>query len=678
MPETTTTDYPHMLAPLDLGFTTLKNRVLMGSMHTGLEEAPNGFERMGEFYAARARGGAGLIVTGGIAPDEAGGATPHMSKMISDQDVEDHRIITEAVHEADGTILMQILHSGRYAFHPGAVSASAVKAPISPVTPIELDDEGIENTIQSFVNSSVLAKKAGYDGVEIMGSEGYLINQFIVTHTNKRTDEWGGSYENRIRFPLEIVRRTRAAVGTDFIIMFRLSMIDLVKDGSTWEEVVQLAKALEEAGVTIINTGVGWHEARVPTIAHMVPRAGWTWVTGRLMGEVNIPIITSNRINTPETAEEVLARGDADMVSLARPFLADAEFVNKAAEGRADEINACIGCNQACLDFIFQGRICSCLVNPLACNETEIVIESAVTAKKLAVVGGGPAGLSYAVTAAERGHDVTVYESADRIGGQFNMARIIPGKSDYEETIRYFEARLAGLGIEVKLGTRATVDELAAAGYDEVILATGVTPRAVELEGIDHPKVLSYIDVLEGGAEVGKSVAVIGAGGIGFDVSEFLVANGHGDDAEAFFAEWGVDTKAETRGGLLPDGPAPAKPARDVYLLQRKAGKAGAGLGKTTGWVHRAALKMSGVKAVSGVTYRKIDDEGLHILVGDEPQVLAVDNIVVCAGQEPQRELQAGLEAKGVTVHLIGGADVAAELDARRAIEQGTRLAAAV
>ncbi len=678
MPETTATDYPHMLAPLDLGFTTLKNRVLMGSMHTGLEEAPNGFERMGEFYAARARGGAGLIVTGGIAPDEAGGATPHMSKMISDKDVEDHRIITEAVHEADGTILMQILHSGRYAFHPGAVSASAVKAPISPVTPIELDDEGIENTIQSFVTSSVLAKKAGYDGVEIMGSEGYLINQFIVTHTNKRTDEWGGSYENRIRFPLEIVRRTREAVGTDFIIMFRLSMIDLVKDGSTWEEVVQLAKALEEAGVTIINTGVGWHEARVPTIAHMVPRAGWTWVTGRLMGEVNIPIITSNRINTPETAEEVLARGDADMVSLARPFLADAEFVNKAAEGRADEINACIGCNQACLDFIFQGRICSCLVNPLACNETEIVIESAAKAKKLAVVGGGPAGLSYAVTAAERGHDVTVYESADRIGGQFNMARIIPGKSDYEETIRYFEARLAGLEIEVKLGTRATVDDLAAAGYDEIILATGVTPRAVELEGIDHPKVLSYIDVLEGGAEVGKSVAVIGAGGIGFDVSEFLVANGHGDDAEAFFAEWGVDTKAETRGGLLPDGPAPAKPARDVYLLQRKAGKAGAGLGKTTGWVHRAALKMSGVKAVSGVTYRKIDDDGLHILVGDEPQVLAVDNIVVCAGQEPQRELQAGLEAQGVTVRLIGGADVAAELDARRAIEQGTRLAAAV
>ncbi len=678
MPETNTTDYPHMLAPLDLGFTTLKNRVLMGSMHTGLEEAPNGFKRMGEFYAARARGGAGLIVTGGIAPDEAGGATPHMSKMISDQDVEDHKIITEAVHEADGKILMQILHSGRYAFHPGAVSASAVKAPISPVTPIELDEEGIEKTIQSFVTSSVLAQKAGYDGVEIMGSEGYLINQFIVTHTNKRTDDWGGAYENRIRFPLEIVRRTREAVGTDFIIMFRLSMIDLVKDGSTWEEVVQLAKALEEAGVTIINTGVGWHEARVPTIAHMVPRAGWTWVTGRLMGEVNIPVITSNRINTPETAEEVLARGDADMVSLARPFLADAEFVNKAAEGRADEINACIGCNQACLDFIFQGRICSCLVNPLACNETEIVIERAANSKKLAVVGGGPAGLSYAVTAAERGHEVTVYEAAERIGGQFNMARIIPGKSDYEETIRYFEARLSGLGIEVKLGTRATVDDLAAAGYDEVILATGVTPRAVDLEGIDHPKVLSYIDVLEGGAEVGKSVAVIGAGGIGFDVSEFLVANGHGDDAEAFFAEWGVDTKAETRGGLLPDGPAPAKPARDVYLLQRKAGKAGAGLGKTTGWVHRAALKMSGVKAVSGVTYRKIDDQGLHILVGDEAQVLAVDNIVVCAGQEPQRELQAGLEDAGVTVHLIGGADVAAELDARRAIEQGTRLAAAV
>ena len=668
--------FPHLLAPLDLGFTTLKNRVLMGSMHTGLEEAPDGFKRMARFYADRARGGAGLIVTGGIAPDDAGGSMPQMRKMQTEEDVADHRLITEAVHEADGKIIMQILHTGRYAFHPGAVSASAIKAPISPVTPHELTAEGIEQTIQSFVDCAVLAQKAGYDGVEVMGSEGYLINQFIAKHTNKRTDEWGGAYENRIRLALDILRRTRDAVGTDFIIMFRLSMLDLVEDGSTLEEVIQLAKAAEAAGTTIINSGVGWHEARVPTIAHMVPRAGWTWTTARIMGEVNIPIITSNRINTPEVAEDVLARGDADMVSLARPFLADADFVNKAAEGRSGEINACIGCNQACLDFIFSGQICSCLVNPLACHETEIVIEPAAKVKSIAVVGGGPAGLSYAETAALRGHKVTLFESAQRLGGQFNLARIIPGKSDYEENIRYYENRMAVLGVDVRLGERASVEGLAGGGFDEVILATGVTPRPVEIDGIDHAKVLSYLDVLQGGAEVGKRVAVIGAGGIGFDVAEYLVSN-HDEDPAAFFAQWGVDTKAETAGGLLPGGPAPEAPAREVYLLQRKAGKAGAGLGKTTGWIHRAELKLKNVKTVSAVTYQRIDDDGLHILVGEEAQVLDVDNIVICAGQEPLRELQDGLEAKGMTVHLIGGADVAAELDARRAIDQGIRLAAA-
>ncbi len=665
--------YPHLLAPLDLGFTSLKNRVLMGSMHTGLEETPGGYPRMARFFGLRARGGAGLIVTGGIAPNLAGSIVPGGNILNEEGQVADHRLIADAVHAEDGKIIMQILHVGRYAHHDGAVAPSEIRAPINANTPRAMTGDEIEQTFVDFADCAALAQAAGYDGVEIMGSEGYLLNQFVVSRTNKRDDEWGGTFENRIRFPLEVVRRVRERVGLNFIIMFRLSLIDLVDDGSTWDEVVALAKEIEAAGVTLINTGIGWHEARVPTIAHMVPRAGWTWVTKRLMGEVGIPLVTSNRINTPEVGEQVLAEGHADMVSMARPFLADADFVNKAAQGRGDEINTCIGCNQACLDFIFQRRICSCLVNPQACHETEIEVAPAVAPKRLAVVGAGPAGCAYAIAAAERGHRVTLFEASKRIGGQFNMALKVPGKADYAETLRYFERQLALHQVELRLGQRATAADLTGGDFDEVVIATGVTPRQPDLPGIDHEKVLSYVDVLDGGRPVGRRVAIIGAGGIGFDMAEFLTQDGDPEIPE-FMAEWGVDQDYAERGGLLA-APVPAAPAREITLLQRKAGKPGASLGKTTGWIHRSALQQKNVTMIPGVSYHGIDDAGLHFSAGEERHVLDVDTIVVCAGQEPLRDLYDAVEAAGIKAHLIGGADVAAELDARRAIEQGFKLA---
>ncbi|MBV6475376.1 MAG: 2,4-dienoyl-CoA reductase [Rhodocyclaceae bacterium] len=669
--------YPHLLAPLDLGFTTLRNRTLMGSMHTGLEESPDGFEKMAAFFAERAKGGAGLIVTGGFAPNLAGRGSPKASQLSFPWQVGKHRIVTDAVHAAGGKICLQILHTGRYAYHPLAVSASKLKSPISPFAPRALTGWGVRKTIADYARCAKLAQKAGYDGVEIMGSEGYLINQFIAPKTNHRTDEWGGSFENRIRFAVEIVRRTREKVGPNFIIVFRLSMLDLVEDGSTWEEVVQLAKAIEAAGATIINTGIGWHEARIPTIATMVPRAAFTWVTRRMKGEVKIPLVTTNRINAPDVAEEVLARGDADMVSMARPFLADAEFVNKAAAGRADEINTCIACNQACLDHIFERKTCSCLVNPRACNETELKILPAATKKKVAVVGAGPAGLAFATTAAERGHDVTLFEAAPEIGGQFNLAKRIPGKEEFGETLRYFRRRLDATGVKVKVSHRATAAELAAGGFDHIALATGILPRTPEIPGIDHPKVARYIDVIEGRREAGRKVAIVGAGGIGFDVAELLSHGGaETNNIEHFRNEWGIDSTYAVRGGLKK--PADEPPPRQIWLLQRKTSKVGDGLAKTTGWIRRTLLKRRNVKMLAGVSYEKIDDAGLHVRLGDESKVLDVDTIVLCAGQEPRRELLAGLLQAGVAVSLIGGADVAAELDAKRAIDQGTRAAAAL
>ena len=672
-----TTSYPHLLAPLDLGFTTLRNRTLMGSMHTGLEEEPNGFQRMAAFFAERAKGGAGLIVTGGFAPNLAGRGAPKASQLSFPWQVGKHRIVTDAVHAAGGKICLQILHTGRYAYHPLAVSASRLKSPISPFAPRALTGWGVRKTIADYAKCAKLAQKAGYDGVEIMGSEGYLINQFIAPKTNHRTDEWGGPFENRIRFAVEIVRRTREKVGPNFIIIFRLSMLDLVEDGSTWEEVVQLAKAIEAAGATIINTGIGWHEARIPTIATMVPRAAFTWVTRRMKGEVKIPLVTTNRINAPDVAEEVLARGDADMVSMARPFLADAEFVNKAAAGRADEINTCIACNQACLDHIFQRQTCSCLVNPRACHETQLVIGPAAAKKKIAVVGAGPAGLAFATTAAERGHDVTLYEASDAIGGQFNLAKRIPGKEEFGETLRYFRRRLDVTGVKLKVSHHATAAELAAGGYDHVALATGVTPRSPGIPGSDHPKVARYIDIIEGRREAGRKVAIIGAGGIGFDVAELLSHGGdQPNDIDHFRNEWGIDATYAVRGGLKK--PADEPPPRQIWLLQRKTSKVGDGLAKTTGWIRRTLLKRRNVKMLAGVSYEKIDDAGLHIRLGDESKVLDVDTIVMCAGQEPRRELLEDLQKAGVAVSLIGGADVAAELDAKRAIDQGTRAAAAL
>jgi len=668
--------YPNLLEPLDLGFTTLRNRVLMGSMHTGLEEAKGGFERQAAFFAERAKGGVGLIVTGGIAPNEAGRTGPYATMLDTPEKTADHRIVTDAVHQAGGKILMQVLHAGRYAFHDKSVAPSPVQSPITPFAPHELTDDEVVQTIEDYANCTVLAQKSGYDGVEVMGSEGYLINEFIVTRTNKRTDRWGGTYENRMRFPVEIVRRTRERVGPDFIIMYRLSMIDLVEGGSSWDEVVQLAKEIEKAGATILNSGIGWHEARVPTIAQSVPRGAWTWVTARLKGQVSIPIIASNRINNPGDAEAIIAGGQSDMVSMARPFLADADFVNKAAEDRADEINTCIACNQACLDHIFNGQTCSCLVNPRACFETELTYGPTEAPKKIAVVGSGPAGCSCAITAAERGHDVTLFEAADAIGGQLNYARQVPGKQEFDETIRYFTRQLNLKGVTVHMGKRVSVEDLQVGNFDEVILATGVTPRELEIDGANHAKVLNYIDVLGDKKPAGKTVAIIGAGGIGFDVAEFLTHSGEGREQslDDFLAQWGVDQAPATGGGLTEM--ARPQPARQVFLLQRKTSKIGQGLGKTTGWIHRAALKMNGVAMMAGVTYRKIDDDGLHITVADKDQVLDVDNIVICAGQEPRRDLQAGLEAAGLKVSIIGGADVAAELDAKRAIKQGIEVAA--
>ena len=668
--------YPHLLEPITVGSTTLRNRVLMGSMHVGLEEAPDGFARMAAFYAERARGGAGLIVTGGFAPNEAGRPLEGGAMMTTEADVADHRVVTDAVHAEGGRIAMQILHTGRYAYHADLVAPSPIQAPISRHVPHELTDAEVEQTIEDYARCARLAQQAGYDGVEIMGSEGYLINEFIVARTNQRTDRWGGSYENRIRLPLEIVRRVRAAVGDDFVLVYRLSMLDLVPEGSTLEEVVHLAQEIEAAGADIINTGIGWHEARVPTIATQVPRAAWAGVTKRVMGAVTVPLVVTNRINTPEVAEELLADGFGDMVSMARPFLADPDFVAKAAKGEPESINTCIGCNQACLDHTFSGKITSCLVNPRACHETELVIGPTRVAKHIAVVGAGPAGLAFATTAAERGHHVTLFDGADDIGGQLDVARRVPGKEEFEETLRYFRHRLAETGVDVKLGARVDADDLT--GFDEVAVATGVTPRVPEVPGVDHAKVVGYLDVLRGNASVGERVAILGAGGIGFDVAAFVTDPG--DDASldiaAFQETWGIDGDHATRGGLT--SPSHRSAPREVTLLQRKTTKVGAGLGKTTGWIHRAELKHRGVTMVPGVTYERIDDDGLHIAVDGSPRVLDVDTIVLCTGQESERTLHEELSARGLTVHLIGGADVAAELDAKRAIDQGTRLAAAL
>lgn len=673
------TEYPHLLAPLDLGFTTLKNRVLMGSMHTGLEETGD-WNRVAEFYAERARGGVALMVTGGIGPNLEGSVAPGAAMMTTDKDVANHAIVTDRVHQAGGKIAMQILHAGRYAFGPKCVAPSPVKSPISPFPPNELDEEGIEKQIADFVQAAVLAQKAGYDGVEVMGSEGYFINQFLVTHTNKRSDRWGGSYENRMRLPIEIVRRTREAVGPDFIIIYRLSMIDLVPDGSTHDEVVQLAQEIEKAGASILNTGIGWHEARIPTIATSVPRAAFAWVTKKLMGKVSVPLITSNRINTPAVAEEVLAEGCADMVSMARPMLADSHFVAKAAAGAAATIAPCIACNQACLDHTFGGKLTSCLVNPRACNETELVLEKTAAPKTVAVVGAGPAGLSAALAAAERGHKVTLFDKADEIGGQLNMAKQVPGKEEFRGLVDWYRTMLATSGITVELGRTVTADDLT--GFDEVVIATGVTPRDPQIPGEDGANVLSYIDVLRDKAPVGQSVAVIGAGGIGFDVSEFLLEDhSPATDLPAWMKEWGVTDPATARSGLAPEGPQPAAPVRQVTLLQRKKQAHGKGLGKTTGWIHRATLKMKGVTFVGGVNYEKIDADGLHVSFGEareNPTLIAADTVVLCAGQVSERSLADALAAKGIAAHVIGGADVAAELDAKRAIDQGTRLAAAL
>ena len=672
-------DYPHLLAPLDLGFTTLKNRVLMGSMHVGLEEAPGGYERMAAFYAERAKGGVGLIVTGGISPNDAGLTFAGGNKLDTRQEAEKHKVVTQAVHDAGGKIALQILHTGRYSYQPDIVAPSAIQAPINPSKPHALTSAEVQQTIADFVNCAKLAQYAGYDGVEIMGSEGYLINEFIAARTNHRDDEWGGSYENRIRFPIEIVKRTRAEVGENFIIIYRLSMLDLVEGGSSFEEVVQLAQAIEKAGATIINTGIGWHEARIPTIATKVPRAAFTWVTEKLKGLVKVPLITSNRINTPEMAEHVLAAGHADMVSMARPMLADAFFVQKAEQGRSDEINTCIGCNQACLDHIFSMKIASCLVNPRACHETELIFKEAAQAKNIAVIGAGPAGLSFATYAAERGHQVTIFEASNQIGGQFNIAKTIPGKEEFYETLRYFKRQIElQPNIKLVLNHTASFEQLLNADFDDVVVATGVTPRQLDIPGIDHPKVLSYIEVLKERKPVGQRVAIIGAGGIGFDTAEYLSHEGESGslNPEKFYDEWGIDTNYTNVGGLK--AAKVEKSPRKIYLLQRKVSSVGAGLGKTTGWIHRTGLKNRDVKMIAGASYDLIDDQGLHITVNGQSTVLEVDHVVICAGQESYTAMYEQLQAAGKNVHLIGGAKEAGELDAKRAIRQGAELAVTI
>ena len=670
--------YKHIFEPLDLGFTTLKNRILMGSMHTGLEEEKNGIDKIATYYAERAKGGVGLIVTGGIAPNIQGWTGPFSARMSTKKHAKHHQKITEAVHAAGGKICMQILHAGRYGYHPFNVAPSKIKSPITPFKPFKLTQSGINRTIRDFVNSAKLSKVAGYDGVEIMGSEGYLINQFIAKRTNKRTDNYGGEYENRMRLPIELVKQTREAVGTDFIIIYRLSMLDLVEKGSSWEEVVQLGKEIEKAGATIINTGIGWHESRIPTIATSVPRAAFTWVTKKMKEELSIPLVTSNRINMPETAEKILSEGDADMISMARPFLADPEWVNKAEADKSDEINTCIGCNQACLDHVFEQKVASCLVNPRACHETELNYNPTDNKKKIAVIGAGPAGLAAATITAQRGHNVTLFDAANETGGQFNIAKLIPGKEEFYETLRYFNKQIELHNVTVKLNTRVSVDDLKNSDFDEIVIATGIKPRELKIEGINHSKVLSYLDVLKHKKPVGKRVAVIGAGGIGFDVSEYLSHEGESSalNIDAWLKEWGIDKSMEARSGIDGVKPDFHPSPREIFMFKRSAGKFGGNLGKTTGWIHRSTLKKKKVQFIGEVSYTKIDDKGLHYTQNEEAKILEVDNIVICAGQTPFKELYQPLLDVNKKVHVIGGADFASELDAKRAINQGARLAA--
>jgi len=667
--------YPSLFAPLDLGFTTLKNRVLMGSMHTGLEERPDGTERLAAFYAERARHGVALIVTGGVAPTQSG-VTMEGGAVLNDaSQLAHHRPVTDAVHKEGGKIALQILHTGRYSYQPRPVAPSALQAPINRFKPHALTHEEILVLIDDFAQCALLAREAGYDGVEVMGSEGYLINEFLTARTNQREDEWGGSWEKRMRFAIEVVRAVRERVGEDFIIIYRLSMLDLVEGGGNFNETVELAQAIEKAGATLINTGIGWHEARIPTIATPVPRGAFTWVTRKLKGKVTIPLVTTNRINDPQVADEILARGDADMVSMARPFLADSELLSKAQSGRADEINTCIGCNQACLDQIFVGKVTSCLVNPRACHETQMPVVPAQQKKNLAVVGAGPAGLAFAVNAAARGHQVTLFDAAGEIGGQFNIAKQIPGKEEFYETLRYYRRMIELHGVKLELNRTVCAEDLAE--FDETVLATGIEPRLPAIEGIGHPKVLNYLDVLRDKTPVGQRVAIIGCGGIGFDTAMYLSQPGEAtsQNIAEFCVEWGIDTSLQLQGGLRPEGPQLHQSPRQVVMLQRKASKPGEGLGKTTGWIHRTTLLARGVKMFPSVSYEKIDDRGLHVSIGGEPQLLEVDHVIICAGQEPRRSLAEPLRAAGKPVHLIGGCDVAMELDARRAIAQGTKLA---